>query len=91
VLPHADARVGRAEVDADRRPFALPRHLFFFSLPRRGRGGGGGGFARGVEETRGCGGGGRWWSRVSRGGETDAGEGGFIAGRGRAPARGRWF
>jgi hypothetical protein len=27
VLPHADARVGRAEVDADRRTLALARHL----------------------------------------------------------------
>ena len=31
VLPHADARVCGAEVDADRRPVALARHLF--SLP----------------------------------------------------------
>jgi hypothetical protein len=26
MLPHADARVGRAEVDADSRPVALPSH-----------------------------------------------------------------
>lgn len=27
MLPHTDARVGGAEIDADRRPLALPCHL----------------------------------------------------------------
>jgi hypothetical protein len=31
VLPHADARVGRPQVDPDRRPFPL-RHLLFLLL-----------------------------------------------------------
>ena len=45
VLPHADARVGGAEVDADRRPVALARHLFSHSRRSRrrfARAGGGG-------------------------------------------------
>jgi hypothetical protein len=75
VLPHADARVGRAEVDADRRPLALARHLrLAFALrftPRRwetteegcGGGVGGLGFREEVGLTRG----GRLYSEGGRG------------------------
>ena len=75
VLPHADARVGRAEVDADRRPVALAGHLFSLSAVSRRTGG----------DWRRLWGGSRG-TRVSRGRGTDAGRRHFIGAKGRVSA-----